>query len=94
MSSVKMIDKEKLDRLAAKILLRTGKKYTQQELLRLCVQFTDEKLDEFIMKLSHASRIWTKEEIKQFKDKFVIDFGEGTENLSEEVDKIVYDGEE
>jgi len=94
MSSVKMLDKDKLDQLAAKILLRTGKKYTQQELIGLCVQFTDEKLDEFIMNISRASRIWTKEEIKQFKEKFSVDFGEGTENLSEEVDKIVYDGEE
>ena len=93
MSSVKIINKNKLDQLAAKILLRTGKKYTQQELLSLCVQFTDDKLDEFIEKVDKAHRIWSKEEIKKLEEKFISDFGEGTESLSEEIDEVLYGDE-
>lgn len=93
MSSVKIVDKKKLDQLAAKILLKTGKKFTQQNLLSLCVQFTDEKLDEFIAVLLKASRVWDKEEISSLEKKYILDLGEGTESLSEEVDEVLYGDE-
>ncbi|MBD3189099.1 MAG: hypothetical protein GF308_00560 [Candidatus Heimdallarchaeota archaeon] len=93
MSSVKITDKEKLDKLAAKILLKTGKKFTQQDLLSLCVQFTDEKLDEFIAKILKASRVWDEEEISSLEKRYISDLGEGTESLSEEVDGVLYGDE-
>lgn len=90
MSSVKMSDKDQLERLAAKILLKTGKKFTQQELLSRCVQFSNEKLDEFLSSVVKENRKWTKEEINQLHEKYITDFGEGSEKLSTEIDKILY----
>jgi hypothetical protein len=90
MSSVKMNDKDQLERLAAKILLKTGKKFTQQELLSRCVQFSDNKIDEFLSSVVKENRKWTKEEIHQLHKKYISDFGEGTEKLSTEIDKILY----
>ncbi len=92
-SSVKIVDKERLDQLAAKILLKTGKKLTQQDLLGLCVQFTDEKLDEFIANILRASRVWDEEEIRSLGKRYISDLGEGTESLSEEVDEVLYGDE-
>ena len=90
MSSVKMSDKDLLERLAAKILLKTGKKFTQQELLSRCVQFSDNKLDEFLASVVKENRKWTKEEVHKLHEKYITDFGEGTERLSSEIDKILY----
>lgn len=90
MSSVKMSDKDQLERLAAKILLKTGKKFTQQELLSRCVQFSDHKLDEFLSTVVKENRMWTEEEIRQLHKKYISDFGEGSEKLSSEIDKILY----
>ena len=93
MSSVKINNKDRLDRLAAKILLKTGKKYTQQELLSLCVQIAEEDIDEFIKKIVKRQKIWTKEEIEKLKKRITTDLGEGTENLSQQVDEILYGDE-
>jgi len=90
MSSVKMTDKDQLERLAAQILLKTGKKFTQQELLTLCVHFTSENLDKFVSQVTKENRIWTQEEIEQLEKEYIIDFGEGTEKLSSNIDDIVY----
>ena len=90
MSSVKMTDKDQLERLAAQILLKTGKKFTQQELLTLCVHFTSENLDKFVSQVTKENRIWTQEEIEQLEKEYIIDFGEGTEKLSGSIDDIVY----
>jgi len=80
-----MNDKDQLERLAAKILLKTGKKFTQQELLSRCVQFSNDKLDEFLSSVVRENRTWTKEEIHQLHEKYITDFGKGTEKLSTEV---------
>ncbi len=93
MSSVKISRKDQLEKLAAKILLKTGKKITQQELLALCVQYSDENLDEFILQVTKENRKWDAEEIKQLEMEFIEDFGEGTETLSSDVDKILYGDE-
>lgn len=90
MSSVKIQDKNQLERLAATIFLKTGKKFTQQELLSKCVQFSYEKLDELLMKIMKENRKWTQEEIAELNETFIMDFGDGTETLSSEVDDIVY----
>lgn len=90
MSSVKISDKEQLDRLAASILLKTGRKFTQQELLSFCVQFSNEHLDEFLGQITKENRKWSQEEIDALDKEFVSDLGEGTETLSADVDKILY----
>jgi hypothetical protein len=90
MSSVKMTDKDQLDRLAARILLKTGKKFTNQELLSLCVQFSNENLDNFLSKVTKEHRKWSQEEIKKLEESFITDFGKGTETLSLDIDNILY----
>ena len=85
-----MTDKEQLERLAAQILLKTGKKFTQQELLTLCVHFANENLDKFVSRITRENRIWTLAEIEQLEKEFITDFGEGTENLSETIDDVIY----
>ena len=67
MSSVKIMNKEQLDRLAAQIFLKTGKRFTQQELLAFCVQFANEHLDDFVSRITEENRVWTPEEIEQLE---------------------------
>ena len=90
MSSVKMTNKEQLERLIAQIFLNTGKKFTQQELLTLCVQFTSENLDAFLSQVTRDNKIWTQEEIEQLEKEYISDFGEGTETLSDNIDDLLY----
>ena len=57
MSVVKITDKEKLDRLLAKISFRLGKKPTQQEVLDLCVELGEEYFEELIEKLNPGPKL-------------------------------------
>ena len=90
MSSVKINDKNSLERLSAKIFLQTGKKFTQQELLSLCVEYSLTNIDELITNIITENRTWTEEELQNLEDKFIEDFGEGTENLSNNIDNYLY----
>ena len=90
MSSVKIEDKNQLEQLSAKIFLLTGNKFTQQQLLSLCVSFSSENMDDLISYISVQNRIWTDEEIETYYNENTEDFGEGTEELSENIDDIIY----
>lgn len=90
MSSVKISDKNQLEKLSARIFLLTGTKFTQQQLLTLCVSFSSENMDELISYISVQNRIWSDDEIDSFYDENAEDFGEGSENLSDNVDDILY----
>lgn len=57
MASVKLTNKNLLDKLQAKIILRTGKKISQQEILDKTVEFAHDKLEEFIAKNVEIPRI-------------------------------------
>ncbi|MHA1252959.1 MAG: hypothetical protein ACTSRP_23425 [Candidatus Helarchaeota archaeon] len=48
MSSIKIKNKDKLDKLQAKITLLLGHKIPQQELVDLCIEFIDKNIDKFI----------------------------------------------
>jgi hypothetical protein len=85
------MNKEQLDRLAAQIFLKTGKKFAQQELLAFCVQFANEHLDDFVSRITNENRVWTPEEIDQLEQEYITDFGKGTESLSEKINDIVYE---
>lgn len=90
MSSVKIEDKNQLEQLSARIFLLTGIKFTQQQLLSLCVSFSSENMDDLISYISVQNRIWSDEEIESYYKENTEDFGEGTEDLSENVDYILY----
>ena len=90
MSSVKINDKNQLEQLSAKIFLLTGTKLTQQQLLTLCVSYSSDNLEDLILYISNESRIWSDEEIDEFYKENVQDFGIGSENLSENINDILY----
>ncbi len=93
MSSQEVVDREKLDQLSSKILDRTGKKVSHRELIELCLNFTEQKLEEFLANISQSNRKWTTEEVKKLEKDYILNFGEGSENWSEEVDKVLYGDE-
>ncbi len=90
MSSVKITDENLLEELSAKIFLLTGTKLTQQQLLTLCVSYSNDNLDDLLSYISTESRIWTDEEIEEYYEENVQDFGEGSEKLSKNIDEILY----
>lgn len=48
MANVKMKKKELLEKLQAKITIKTGRKMCQQDILDRSIEFTYERLDDFI----------------------------------------------
>jgi hypothetical protein len=48
MASVKLSDKESIEKLQARVTLSKGKKVSQQELLEKCIHFSTDHFDEFI----------------------------------------------
>ncbi|TXT63517.1 MAG: hypothetical protein BAJALOKI1v1_710012 [Promethearchaeota archaeon] len=66
MTSVKMNNKELLEKLQAKITLRLGKKPTQQELLDKSVEFAYKQIDTFIFE-EFQQHTLTKEIIEKIR---------------------------
>lgn len=90
MSSVKIADKQLLEKLSARIFLLTGTKLTQQQLLTICVSYSSENLDDLLTYISVQNRIWTDNEVERYYEENVEDFGEGSEKLSKNIDTILY----
>jgi hypothetical protein len=66
MANVKMNNKNLLEKLQAEIILKLGKKISQQEILDRSVDFVYKKLDSFIQEeISHPEL--TKEKIEKIK---------------------------
>ncbi len=49
MANVKMMKKDLLEKLQATLILKEGKKISQQELLDKCVEFSNAHLEQFIL---------------------------------------------
>ena len=63
MASVKLSNKSLLDKLQAEIMIRSGKKVSQQEILDKSVEFVFSNLEEFIaknVKTPHITKEITK----------------------------------
>jgi hypothetical protein len=67
MASVKLKNKDLLDKLQAKIVLETGNKLSQQEILDKSVEFAYNKLPEFIQENVKTPQL-TKEILKYILD--------------------------
>ncbi|MHA1491365.1 MAG: hypothetical protein ACTSRI_17145 [Promethearchaeota archaeon] len=67
MANVKMNNKSLLEKLQAKITLRIGKKMSQQDILDKSIEFTYNRLDDFIKENIKHPPI-TDELIKRLKD--------------------------
>lgn len=89
--SVKISEKAKrvLDTIQARITLATGKKYSQQELLDMIIESSDDK-DEIIRRLTKVKPL-SKKEIDALK-KLSVDWGIHTKE--EDIDLYLYGGKE
>ncbi|WP_457557935.1 hypothetical protein [Candidatus Harpocratesius sp.] len=66
MSVVKIYNKERLDRLVAKLTLRLGRKPTQQEVVDLCIELGENNFETLISKL-HPIPIFNEEKLKKIQ---------------------------
>jgi len=70
MSSIKIKNKDKLDRLQAKLTLLLGYKIPQQELIDLSVEFVDKNIDKFIKEELNISDL-TPEKIEMILNNII-----------------------
>lgn len=92
MSVVKIKNKDQLDQLQAKITLKLGRKPTQQELLDLCIDYSNQNIDDFIQLLNQAP-ILDEEKIsrilKKRDKKSGIPYNKSIDDLNKD-DKDIY----
>jgi hypothetical protein len=67
MSVVKIYNKNRLDRLVAKLTLRLGRKPTQQEVVDLCIELGENNFESLISKL-HPIPIFNEEKLKKIQN--------------------------
>jgi hypothetical protein len=80
--------KSKFDKLQARILVETGKKLTQQEILELLLEHAEKDEEEIILRLSGIKFPPSPEDRKRILS-LQIDFGFDTSRPNE--DKIIYE---
>ena len=91
MATVKFDSQDELDELQARIYLDTKIKLTKKEILELFFKYGKTHYDEIIQELKSDQEELTDADINDILDS-VSDWGEGTENLSENVDEVIYGG--
>ena len=91
MATVKFSSQERLKEIQSKVYLKIKKKLTQQEILELAVDILDNNIDLIINRISKSTRKFTLKEIEKIKLN-ATNWGRETENLSMEIDDIVYGG--
>lgn len=67
MSVVKIRNKNRLDKLLAKLTLRLGRKPTQQEVVDLCIELGETHFESLIGKL-HPIPIFNKEKLERIQN--------------------------
>jgi 2-polyprenyl-3-methyl-5-hydroxy-6-metoxy-1,4-benzoquinol methylase len=84
-SVVKLPNKEKLDKLAAKLTLRLGVKVTQQDLLEKCIELSDVHIEELETYFSDKLNLTSDRvrEIEETADEFDFD-------MSKSIDDVLY----
>lgn len=92
-TSVKMDEetKSRLEELQAEIKLETGRKVTQQELLRRLVDDAYGSRAELIDSFRDTNNPLTEAEIEEFLS---FTFDSGVETREEDIDRILYDEEQ
>ena len=89
MATVKFDSQDELDELQAKIYLDTKIKLTKKEILELFFKYGKTHYNEIIQELNTNQEELTDEDIDDILNS-VSDWGKGTENLSENVDEVIY----
>ena len=91
MSTVKFDFHDQLDELQAKLYLDTKIKITKKEILELAFKIGSKDYERLLkMVLVSKIKTITKKQLDEVLS-LAEDFGLGTENLSQEVDEILYD---
>jgi len=80
--------KSRFDKLQARILVETGKKLTQQEILELLLEHAENDEEEIVLRLSGIKFPPSAEERKRILS-LQTDFGFDTSKVNE--DKIIYE---
>ncbi len=57
MAVIKTTNKDIIDQLQAKLTLQIGKRFTQQEIVDLCIEFAQENIEELINRASNIPRL-------------------------------------
>jgi len=57
MAVIKTTNKDIIDQLQAKLTLQIGRRFTQQEIVDLCIEFAQENLEELINRASNIPRL-------------------------------------
>ncbi|MHA1337785.1 MAG: hypothetical protein ACTSPW_18910 [Promethearchaeota archaeon] len=70
MANVKMNNKETLEKIQAEIVLRLGKKISQQEILDKSVDFVYKRLEQFVLEEFKVPKL-TKEILNRIKENAV-----------------------
>ncbi len=76
MAVIKISDKQSIDELQAKLILRLGRKISQQETLDLCIHYAAEHFEEIAAKASETPMLSPKKaeeiiaRIEKFKDTY------------------------
>ena len=89
-STVKFDLKEDLEELQARIYLDTKKKLTKKDILELVFKIGAKNYEEIIQQIQQEKAALNDDIIKSVL-KLVTDFGEGSEKLSSQINKVTYD---
>ncbi len=89
MSTVKFDLQTDLEELQARIYLDTKKKLTKKDILEITFKIGAKNYNQIINEIEKGNRSISPEKVSEILFN-ALDFGEGTENLSEEIDTILY----
>ena len=88
-STVKFDLQTDLEELQARIYLDTKKKLTKKDILELTFKIGAQNYTQLVKKIEKSDESISSDKIAEILIRSV-DFGEGSENLSEEIDTILY----
>jgi len=88
-STVKFDLQTDLEELQARIYLDTKKKLTKKDILEITFKIGAKNYNQIINEIEKGNRSISPEKVSEILFN-ALDFGEGTENLSEEIDTILY----
>ena len=57
MAVIKTTNKDIIDQLQAKLTLQIGRRFTQQEIVDLCIEFAQENFEELVNRASNIPRL-------------------------------------
>lgn len=92
MAVIKISNKQSIDELQAKLILRLGRKITQQETLDLCIQYASDHFESILQRASSTPMLSIEkaERIIQKFEKYADTPYQINEKFESEIDNDVY----